>query len=75
MIQVAEGLARSLRGYMVLAIKSTVPVGTVELVRSILRQQLTEGEALDVVSNPEFLSQKWASVGHAWRRTCGQSFT
>lgn len=56
-IQVTEDLVRHLQGYTVIAIKSTVPVGTVELVESILRRHKREGEEFDIVSNPEFLRE------------------
>jgi UDPglucose 6-dehydrogenase len=56
-IEVAEGLSANLKGYTVVVIKSTVPVGTVEMVRSILRRDLAEGQDFDIVSNPEFLRE------------------
>jgi UDPglucose 6-dehydrogenase len=56
-IEVAEQLSASLKGYTVVVIKSTVPVGTVEMVRSILRRELVEGQEFDIVSNPEFLRE------------------
>ncbi|MEX2431001.1 MAG: nucleotide sugar dehydrogenase, partial [Dehalococcoidia bacterium] len=56
-IGAAEAVAHHLNGYKVIVIKSTVPVGTVELVRGILRRGFTEGEDFDVVSNPEFLRE------------------
>jgi len=56
-IQVTEDLVKHLQGYKVIAIKSTVPVGTVELVESILRRHKREGEEFDIVSNPEFLRE------------------
>ena len=56
-IQVAEDLNHTLDGYTVIVIKSTVPVGTVELFLSILARNHTEGEEFDLVSNPEFLRE------------------
>ena len=56
-IQVAEDLNGKIDDYTVVVIKSTVPVGTVELFRSILARNHTEGEEFDIVSNPEFLRE------------------
>lgn len=46
-----------LRNYTVVVNKSTVPVGTADLVTGILRDTLTAGATYDVVSNPEFLRE------------------
>lgn len=56
-IRVAEDLAEQIAGYKVVIVKSTVPVGTVELVRSILGRRRREGEEFDIVANPEFLRE------------------
>ena len=56
-VQVIEELARYLNSYKVLAIKSTVPVGTVELARDILSREKEEGKDFDIVANPEFLRE------------------
>ncbi len=56
-IEVAKTLAMHLDTYKVIALKSTVPVGTVELVRSILNRQKREGPDFDIVVNPEFLRE------------------
>ena len=56
-IAVAENLALHLDKYMVVVVKSTVPVGTVELVRSVLGRRKREGEDFDIVANPEFLRE------------------
>ena len=56
-VGVAEDLARYLDGYKVVVVKSTVPVGTVELVRSVLGRQKREGVDFDLVANPEFLRE------------------
>jgi len=52
---VAEEIAKSMKDYKVIVNKSTVPVGTAEKVKNILKS-LTNYE-FDVVSNPEFLKQ------------------
>jgi UDPglucose 6-dehydrogenase len=56
-IHVTERLAQYVREYVVVVVKSTVPVGTVELVRSILGREKREGEGFDIVANPEFLRE------------------
>ncbi len=56
-IQVAEDLTRFIDSYKLIVIKSTVPVGTVELVRSILSRKKRESVDFDIVSNPEFLRE------------------
>ncbi|MCH7478317.1 MAG: UDP-glucose/GDP-mannose dehydrogenase family protein, partial [SAR324 cluster bacterium] len=56
-IQVAESLRQRLDRYKIVVLKSTVPVGTVELVREILSEDNEEGRDFDIVSNPEFLRE------------------
>ena len=51
-----DEIARNLNGYKVIAIKSTVPVGTAKRVTQRIAEQV-EGAAFDVVSNPEFLRE------------------
>ncbi|HJZ86752.1 MAG TPA: UDP-glucose/GDP-mannose dehydrogenase family protein [Polyangia bacterium] len=48
-------IGRGLRGFTVIAIKSTVPVGTAETLSQVIGQQTREPFA--VVSNPEFLKE------------------
>ena len=50
-----QAVARALRGYLVIVLKSTVPPGTHEEATRIVRS-LTDRE-FDVVSNPEFLRE------------------
>ena len=51
----ARDLARAIDGYKVVALKSTVPVGTAERVRETIAAETTH--PFSVVSNPEFLKQ------------------
>jgi UDPglucose 6-dehydrogenase len=50
-----RGVARAMSGYLVIAIKSTVPVGTAERVREEVGRETKH--PFSVVSNPEFLKQ------------------
>jgi UDPglucose 6-dehydrogenase len=59
-LSVADSIGRNMEDYRIVIDKSTVPVGTADLVRETIRTVLEErGKALDfdVVSNPEFLKE------------------
>src|SRR5215510_14825135 len=55
--EVALGIARELDRYKVIVNKSTVPVGTGDLVRDIITRNRRRPVDFDVVSNPEFLRE------------------
>ena len=51
----AEAIAKHMKGYKVIATKSTVPVGTADRIREVVKKNTTHEFA--VVSNPEFLKE------------------
>ncbi len=53
--EAALNIAKNLKGYAVIVDKSTVPVGTAEIVRKIIRRNYRG--RFDVASNPEFLRE------------------
>jgi UDPglucose 6-dehydrogenase len=54
-LAVAKDVAKAMNGYKVIVNKSTVPVGTAQRVREVIRRETTH--PFSVVSNPEFLKQ------------------
>ncbi len=54
-LKAAEAIARAVTGYHIIAIKSTVPVGTNDKVREIVER--TVSHRIDVCSVPEFLKE------------------
>ena len=54
---VAKEIGKAIRKYTVVVNKSTVPVGSGDLVEQILRQAGAPDGMFDVVSNPEFLRE------------------
>lgn len=54
-LQAARDVGRAMAGYTVVALKSTVPVGTARRVQAAIGRETSE--PFSVVSNPEFLKQ------------------
>jgi UDPglucose 6-dehydrogenase len=55
--EVGRGIARAMTSYKVIVTKSTVPVGTGEKLREVIRTHQTKPLRFDIVSNPEFLRE------------------
>ena len=55
--EVGRGIARNMQGYKVIVTKSTVPVGTGQRLREVIKQTQNEPVRFDIVSNPEFLRE------------------
>ncbi len=56
-VQVAEAIADNLNGYKVVVTKSTVPIGTGQMIEEIIRKRTGGTVPFSVVSNPEFLRE------------------
>lgn len=55
--QVGRGIGQHMKSYKVIATKSTVPVGTGERLREVIKAHQGEDCRFDIVSNPEFLRE------------------
>ncbi|MDE3018410.1 MAG: UDP-glucose/GDP-mannose dehydrogenase family protein [Nitrospirota bacterium] len=55
--EVGRGIAQHMKSYKVIATKSTVPVGTGERIRQVIKAHQTTPCRFDMVSNPEFLRE------------------
>jgi UDPglucose 6-dehydrogenase len=53
----ARSVAKHMNGYKVIVTKSTVPIGTGEHIRKLIRDGLTSPLHFGIVSNPEFLRE------------------
>lgn len=53
----ARAIAEHMNGYKVIVTKSTVPIGTGEYLRKVIREQLKSSLNFGIVSNPEFLRE------------------
>ena len=59
-LEVAREFGRNIKKYTILVTKSTVPVGTAEMVKAAIREELAARSLdipFDVASNPEFLKE------------------
>jgi UDPglucose 6-dehydrogenase len=59
-IKVAEEIGRSISEYIVVVTKSTVPVGTSEILKRVIQKELEKRNrdiTFDMASNPEFLKE------------------
>lgn len=58
---VAREVGQNMNRYLIVVVKSTVPVGTIEKVRAVIKSELIargkENLVFDVASNPEFLKE------------------
>lgn len=55
--KIAKQIGENLSQYKVIVLKSTVPVGTNEKVKKVIRENMKLTVEFDVVSNPEFLRE------------------
>jgi UDPglucose 6-dehydrogenase len=55
--EVAKAIGQYMNDYKIVVNKSTVPVGTADLVKNIVKENQQKNMEFDVVSNPEFLRE------------------
>ncbi len=55
--EVGKGIAQHMSSYKVIVTKSTVPVGTGETIREVVKKTQKSPVRFDIVSNPEFLRE------------------
>lgn len=59
-LSVAQDIGRHMNDYKIIVNKSTVPVGTADKVREVIREELRKRKVsfeFDVISNPEFMKE------------------
>lgn len=56
----AESIGRHMNDYKVIVDKSTVPIGTADMVKDVIKNNQKEKHDFDLVSNPEFLREGFA---------------
>jgi len=56
----AESIGKHINEYKVVVDKSTVPIGTADIVKDIIKDNQKESFEFDLVSNPEFLREGFA---------------
>ena len=63
---VARSIGKNLNNYKVICTKSTVPVGTGNIICELIRENMVDGGEFDYVSNPEFLREGSAVKDFLW---------
>lgn len=63
---VARSIGKNLNSYKVICTKSTVPVGTGNIICKLIRENMVDGGEFDYVSNPEFLREGSAVKDFLW---------
>ncbi|MCS5661075.1 MAG: nucleotide sugar dehydrogenase, partial [Dehalococcoidia bacterium] len=54
---VSKTIGENIKSYTLIATKSTIPIGTGEIINSIISEYAPQSTIFDVVSNPEFLRE------------------
>ena len=63
---VAKSIGKNLNSYKVICTKSTVPIGTGNIICELIRENMVDGGEFDYVSNPEFLREGSAVKDFLW---------
>ena len=63
---VARSIGKNLNNYKVICTKSTVPVGTGDIICELIRENMVDGGEFDYISNPEFLREGSAVKDFLW---------